>query len=463
MQRLHKERQALENASSKLLSLALKAGADSAEVCATFGTKTKITLEKQDFHMASADQGYQLGLRTIQGEKQGFASCNSTDVNELKEIAARAVEIAGFSPPNPYYSLMAAENIPNDAPSELWDDSLFDLSLQTQKDWTKLMIDEAIRDPRFRLNDGGVTISAGIFLVSNSLGTHKLERETGVHWSLTGMGVDGDNITSFDYFSEMSRKSAGVAEKMLQTTKKFRDHVLLNLTTGPASNYRGLVAFSPRAVIDVLLSPITYHLNGRNVVEKTGRWKQEDRGREVMDPALTLRDLPWLTDRAGCSVFDREGTPTKNLTLLENGHLKAFMMDHYAAKALGETSTGHATGGPSAVPTVSPHCLCLNGGKEPWRDLVRRMTTAQRDLLMVHRFSGQIDSVTGDFSGVAKGGEWWHAGERAYFVKETSISGNLFDSLSKGLFGISLETEVVESQEESPTLVLDQVSVTSGP
>jgi PmbA protein len=462
MQRLHKERQTLENAASKLLSLALKAGADSAEVCATFGNKTKITLEKQDFHMASSDEGYQLGLRVILGEKQGFSSCNSTDLNELKEIATRAVEIAGFSPPNPYYSLTAAGNIPNDAPNELWDDSLFDLSLQTQKDWTKLMVDEALRDPRFRMNEGGVTISAGIYLVLNSLGTHKLERETALHWNLMGMAIEGENITSFDYFSEMSRKGAGVAERMLQTTRKFRDHVLQNLSTGPATSYRGLVAFSPRAVIDVLLSPIAYHLNGRNVVEGTGQWKLADRGKQLLDPALTLKDLPWLTDRAGCAVFDREGTPTKNLTLLEKGTLKAFLMDHYAAKALSETSSGHAAGGPSGVPTVSPHCLCLSGGKEPWRELVRRMTQTQRDLLMVHRFSGQVDSVTGDFSGVAKGGEWWHAGERAYFVKETSISGNLFDSLSKGLFGISQETEVVESQEESPTLVLDRVSVTAG-
>ena len=56
MQFLKKERHALENAASKLLSLAMQAGASTAEVCATYGSQTKIGLEKQDFHMASSDE-----------------------------------------------------------------------------------------------------------------------------------------------------------------------------------------------------------------------------------------------------------------------------------------------------------------------------------------------------------------------------------------------------------------------
>ncbi len=99
--------------------------------------------------MASSDDGYNLGLRVLTGQRQGFASCNSIDPKELKEIAARAVEIAGFSPQNPSNVILASSNIPKDAPSELWDDPLHQLSLQTQKEWTKLMIDEATRDPPF--------------------------------------------------------------------------------------------------------------------------------------------------------------------------------------------------------------------------------------------------------------------------------------------------------------------------
>jgi PmbA protein len=462
MERLKKERNQLENTASKLLSHALKAGAESAEVCGTYGVKTKITLEKQDFHLASSDDGYQLGIRVLLDGRQGFASCNSVDPQELKDVAAKAVEIARFSPQNPYNVILATENVAKEAPSDLWDDALFDLSLQTQKDWTKLMADEATREPRFRLNDGALSISAGLYLVVNSAGTHKLEKETDLVWSVMGMAVDGDNITSFDYFTELSRKAARVPDRIVATTKKFRDVLVANLKSGAASSYNGLVAFTPRAAMEVLVSPLEYHINGRNVVEGTSKWKLDTIGQPILNPAISLVDKPWLTDRFGCTVFDREGTPTRHQAAIEKGVLKQFFFDQYAGTALNRPSTGHAVGGPSGVASVSSHCLCAEAGEEPLNSLYRRTFQTQKDMLLVHRFSGQVDPVSGDFSGVAKGGEWWHAGERAYFVKETLISGNIFDALGKNLFGMSKETEIVDGQGDCPTFIINNVSVTSG-
>ena len=70
--------------------------------------------------------------------------------------------------------------------------------------------------------------------------------------------------------------------------------------------------------------------------------------------------------------------------------------------------------------------------------------------------------MTGDFSGVAKGAEWWVNGERRYYVQETLISGNIFQALGEDLFAISKETEVIDCDEESPTLVINNISVTGG-
>jgi len=462
MQSFKKERLQLENASSKLISLALQAGAQTAEVCGSFRQSTKITLEKQDYHLASADEGASFGLRVICDDRLGFTSCNTFEPQDLKEIAHRAVEIAKFSPRNPYFTIQGAANNAKEAPHALWDDSLYQVSLQTQKDWVKWMIEEALRDSRFRLNDGQLSLSASVALVSNSLGTHKAERETAASWSLMGMGVEGDNITSFDYFSELSRHAAGIQDRMVASTKKFRDSVLANLKTGAPKSYKGLVAFSPRAVVDILLSSLAYHLSGRSVVEKTGKWTLKDLQAPLLDSRLTIQDNPWLVDRGGCSAFDREGTPTRPLNLFDKGVLQTFLLDNYAAKALNLASTGHAAGGPSALPSVGSHCMILSPGEESWDELRARATKEQKEILLVHRYSGQVDSVTGDFSGVAKGAEWWNGGEHVYNVKETLISGNIFDVLSRELFGLSRETEVIDSNESSPYLVAAGVSVTAG-
>lgn len=459
---MNKEKQLLDDAASKLLGLALSSGAERAEVCASYGQRTKIQLEKQDFHLASADDGFHFGVRVLLGQRQGFASCNSTDPKDLKEVALRAVEIAGFSPQNPHYGIEASANLPDKAPACLWDEALARISVQTQKEWTKNLLEEALRDPRFRLNEGGLTLGSGAFLVVNSQGTHKLRTDGEVSWSLMGMAVEGDNITSFDYFQHMARHLDGLTDAIRNTTRSFRDKIVANLKQGKAKSYKGLVVFSPRACLDILFSALTHHVNGRSVVEATGKWKVADLGKQILSPLVSMSDEPWLTDRVGCAAFDREGTPTQARSLIEKGVLKNFLLDGYAAKALNLKSTGHAQGGPGGIPSVGPFTLKVSGGTEPLASLLTRARQQQNEILVLDRYSGQTDPITGDFSGVAKGGEWWVNGERAYCVKETLVAGNLFDVLGKQLFGVSKETEVIDSAEECPTILADGVSVTGG-
>jgi len=65
MDRWKKQKQVLETTAQSLLQEALRAGAERAEVCAAYSSKTKLSFEKQDFHMASADDGLQFGLRVL--------------------------------------------------------------------------------------------------------------------------------------------------------------------------------------------------------------------------------------------------------------------------------------------------------------------------------------------------------------------------------------------------------------
>ena len=146
-----------------------------------------------------------------------------------------------------------------------------------------------------------------MYLVMNSQGTHKLERETEASWGLMGMGVDGDLITSFDYFQNLARTSTKVPEKIQASTRKFRDRVLSDLKQGPAKSYKGAVVFTPRAVIDILLGALSYHLNGRVVVEKTGKWGLKNIGETILDPQLSILDNPWLTDRFGLRALRPRG------------------------------------------------------------------------------------------------------------------------------------------------------------
>src|SRR5207248_1946610 len=152
---------------------------------------------------------------------------------------------------------------------------------QQQLELTKLLKDVATSDPRFRLNEGGTSLSAQIFFVTNSHGTSQLARETQLSWSLMGMATEGERLTSFDYYSEILRKAAGAKERIHATTEAFRNRMIENLTQGEAKSYKGVVVFSPRAVSDILLHSVVNHLNGRSLVEGTSRWKLEQKGERV--------------------------------------------------------------------------------------------------------------------------------------------------------------------------------------
>ncbi|MBI1859795.1 MAG: TldD/PmbA family protein [Deltaproteobacteria bacterium] len=458
-QPLEKEIDSLEKAAERLIDLALKGGADSAEVCASFARATRIGMEKQDFHLGSSESSYQVGLRVLIGDKQGFSSCNTLSADVLKATAQKAVEIGKVSPGNKYFKILGSTNVPKEAPvEELWDNALAELSLQTQKDWAQVLFTEATRDKRFRLNEASVSVAAGTSLLVNSLGTHRIESQTDAGWSVMGMAIDGENITSFDYFSRLARKAGKAPAEIQESVRQFRDGMVASLNHGPAHNYRGLVAFAPRALMDIFVSALDYHLNGRNVLEGTSRWKKSMIGSEVTATAFTLKDSPWDTGRTGATFFDREGTPTSPRVLIAQGQLEGLLLDNYSGLGLGLSTTGNASGGPATPPGVASHSLSLEGGTKPWTDLLRE--SAPAELLLVHRFSGQSDPVTGDFSGVAKGAQWLKGGEASHYVRETLISGNIFEVLRKCV-GLSKEISVIDSNEASPHALLDGVSVTS--
>lgn len=460
---LNKEKKILENAAAQLMEEASKRGADSVETCAYFYQRSRISLEKQDYHLASSDEGFQMGLRVLKGQKQGFVSLNSVEPDELRSCAEEAVKIASFSPDNPYWSI---QNPPSSVPSQphldLWDPSFSHVSFRTQLDWIQRMKQEILSDSRIRLNEGSVELSKSLSLITNSKGVHQFERDTSCVWSLMGMAQDENRVTSFDYFTELSRTHQKVIECMVKSTRSFQKALLKNLKVSKPRSYRGKVLFSPRAVIDILLDSLIFHLNGRVVLEKSSRWSCAHLGQAQLSPLITLKDSAWSADRFSCGLFDREGTPTTELELFSAGVLNHFLLDHYSAKGLHLSSNGHASGGPSSAPSVGSHSLSLSPGETSLTKLIQMADPQSEGVLWINRYSGQTDPVSGDFSGVAKGSEWWVAGEFQHCVEETLISGNIFECLNQNLLGLSLETELVDSSNESPYLLADGVSVTAG-
>ena len=84
----------------------------------------------------------------------------------------------------------------------------------------------------------------------------------------------------------------------------------------------------------------------------------------------------------------------------------------------------------------------------------------ERGILLV-RFSGNTDPVSGDFSGVAKGSQFLRRGEDPRPVQETLIAGNLYELL-RSVSGVGRERRWIGGSVYAPHVRLEGVSVTAG-
>ena len=80
--------------------------------------------------------------------------------------------------------------------------------------------------------------------------------------------------------------------------------------------------------------------------------------------------------------------------------------------------------------------------------------------VIISRFSGNVNPVNGDFSGVVKGGQMVTNGTVEHAIKEVMVAGNVFEALRR-LNGISRERKVIYDSI-LPYMRFDGISFTTG-
>ncbi len=152
----------------------------------------------------------------------------------------------------------------------------------------------------------------------------------------------------------------------------------------------------------------------------------EKLGERIASDAVTIIDDGRLPGGLGSKPFDGEGLPTGRKTVVENGILRSFLLDHYSARKLGLASTGNASRSAGSAPGVAPTNLWIEPGAQSLDELVQTMG---RGLLVTKLFGHGFNPVTGDFSRGAAG-VWIENGEAVHPVEEITVAGNLADMLA---------------------------------
>ncbi|NMF66095.1 TldD/PmbA family protein [Brasilonema octagenarum] len=133
-----------------------------------------------------------------------------------------------------------------------------------------------------------------------------------------------------------------------ETAEKTISH--LNYEKIKTGKYR--VVFSPDAFLS-LLGAFSNLFNAQSILDKQSLSTPDDLGKEIAVPLLSVYDDALHPANIGAETFDGEGTPTRKVSLIENGVLTGFLHSAGTAKRMNAQPTGNANIG--AKVSVSPN------------------------------------------------------------------------------------------------------------
>ncbi len=167
----------------------------------------------------------------------------------------------------------------------------------------------------------------------------------------------------------------------------------------------------------------------------------------VFPKGFRIHEQPHLPRGLGSAPFDSEGVATPVRDIVNDGILRGYVLDSYAARKLNMDTTGNAGG---------VHNLTVEAGTHDLSGLLGEMGTG---LLVTELMGMGVNTVTGDYSRGAAG-YWVENGELCYPVQEITIAGKLQD-MFMGIREVGTDTEL-RGNIRSGSVLIDRMTIAGG-
>ncbi len=446
-----KNNSAMEELGLGLMNAFSKLEKGDIEICIDDVQEMKMVYEQTDFSVSTSSHITTYGIRAIVDNRVGFITTNHLDKSNIKDIVQEVQNIARLSPRNEYYQVADKST----GSFELYDHAIGTMAPKDLLNHADYFISECRRDPRVLIDRAEISLSNETRFIFNNKGVNQSAKQSLCNWYVMGMASENGEVTSFDYDGDAVSDASKIHGQINQTAKNFRESVIGSLGAKGCQSYEGSVLLHPAAVAHLLGGIVAFNVNGRAQQDGMSSWKGKQ-GEKIAHENLTLRESPLDKSRPGSwTPFDREGLPTQDRDIIKNGVLKLTAHNLFSA-ARGKTSpTGHATGGSRSTPGIGLHAMSFEKGNTSEKDLYAALGKG----LVVKRFSGNEDPVSGVFSGIAKNSWWVENGKRTQSIKEVMVAGNSFELL-KNIKLIGADITRLSGQVDAPYILIEGLSVT---
>ncbi|MGI0049139.1 MAG: TldD/PmbA family protein [Nitrososphaera sp.] len=427
-------------------------GASDAEAYAAASSESEVFIENNDVKQAKSQKASSIGIRVLLGGSAGFYSVNSLTKDKIRDAVSMAVKIARVSPKDRHNALPCRSKAR--ALAGIYDKKAESFEATDAALLAAEMLGAAKSyDRRVSVDSGNFNAGVATHLLANSNGTELREKASVFSWSIMGMAIDGSDISSFDFQLDGSHSVRGIDVRAAAT--EFAETVVNSLGPRRIESFKGEMLLTPAAANEMVQEVISHSINSDAVQKKSSHFAGK-MGRRVSSDLLTVEDDATNTEGLGASSFDREGVPHRRNVVIEKGVLKKFLYNTYTAKKDGVRSTGNASGSTTSPPSVSTTNFVIRPGRPSLDTLVSEMKNG----IIISRFSGNVNPVNGDFSGVVKGGRLVKNGTIEHAVKEVMVAGNVFEAMRR-LDGVSRERKIIYDSI-LPYMRFDGISFTAG-
>jgi len=404
----------LRRLAERLVRYGRKAGADEIEITVQEGTEYTVDVRKGDIENLIEAGSRSLGLRLIKDKKTAFASSSDLSETMLFEMIQNAVKRAELANPDECAGLPD----PVDKKIDIEALQLHDPSLATLD--SKKKIDLALLTEQIALSDKRISNSHGATfetqeqrtVLVNSKGFSQEFWESGCSLGI-GLQAGETDYTVEGYWSSSNRFFKGL-ESPQDVARKAVERTVRQLNPRKINTQNVPVIFEPR-MTSWLLGFLFSCVSGVAVYRKTS-FLAGQLDKSIAATKVTVLDDGLLPGKLGTQPFDTEGVPAQKTMVIDQGILKNYLCNSYAARKLNLRSTGNADGN-----SVSPNNFHMLPGDSSVDDIISRL---DRGLILTRTIGHGLNPVTGDISRGAFG-LWVEKGEIVYPVSEITISGNL--------------------------------------
>ncbi len=398
---------------------------------------TNVSFENDKLKSVKSSQSTGMSVKVILDGKVG--SSQTTDIDDVDGVVARALEAAAFGSPA-HFEFPGPQEAPDVA---VYDDAVLPVTKEEMVGIGEEMmglVKEYNTDILLNARVGK-SVSGGEF--ANSAGTEFSAETTSFSVGVGGQWIRGTDILWAGHGFGWKKREVDhvtIAKKTVKLFKMAENLVPIDSGVMP-------VIFSPEGM-KVLLLALQLGFDGKNVFLGSSPLAGK-LGEKIADERFFIADNP-LIDYAGSSGRrDGEGIPHQITPLIEGGVIENFLYDLDTAGRAGAKSTGNGVG-------CHPTNLVIKEGEMPYEEMVKNT----KEGLLVHDVLGlgQGNPISGEFSVNVQLGYKIDNGEIVGRVKDVMLAGNTYEAL-KNISVIGDKAEWAGGSLLTPPIQIAKLSV----